>query len=70
MATFGRNCVISAFFLNDLNDYFAALLCSASQSCDKATSIINTARDEGFTFKHVSLNDVIVNLFNTSINTA
>ena len=48
------------FSLNELNDHFAAVSCSSTESIDEATTIINSAPDEGFAFKHVSLNDVIL----------
>ena len=51
---------LQGFSLNDLNNHFAAVSCSSSESPDEAINIVNTAPDEGFTFKHVSLNDVIL----------
>ena len=51
---------LHGFSLNELNDHFAAVSCSSTESIDEATAIINIAPDEGFTFKHVSLSDVIL----------
>ena len=46
--------------LNELNDHFAVVSCSSTESCNEAIKIINTAPDEGFIFKHVLLSDVIL----------
>ena len=46
--------------LNELNNHFAAVSCSTSENSDETAAVINTAPEEGFTFKHVSINDVIL----------
>lgn len=51
---------LHGFSLNDLNEHFAAVSRSPTESVDEATSVINSVPEEGFTFKHVSLNDVIL----------
>ena len=51
---------LHGFSLDELNCHFAAVSCSSVESCNEAIKIINTAPDEGFIFKHVSLSDVIL----------
>ena len=51
---------LHGFSLNKLNNHFAAVSCSTSENSDETTAVINTAPEEGFTFKHVWINDVIL----------
>ena len=51
---------LHGFSLSELNNHFASVSCSPTETIDQVTEIINSAPVEGFSFHHVSLSDVIL----------
>ena len=51
---------LHGFELNDLNKHFAAVSCSPLDTFNQDTEVINSALAQGFSFHHVTLNEVIL----------
>ena len=51
---------LHGFPLNDLNTYFAGISTSQSENLDNVSEMINSASHNGFNFREVTLNDVIL----------
>ena len=51
---------LHGFFLDDLNVYFASVSTSQTENLDNTSEMIDPASHNGFNFKEVTLNDVIL----------